>query len=339
MNKLKVLLIGGTGTISSAVMEKLADRPDMDVTVLNRGRKEIRSDVHQIVADLSEKGALERAVNGLYFDVVVDFLIYTEEQAEERIKVLSGACQQFIFISTVVTFNHENTFWLNENSEQKNRYSRYGQNKTAAEVLFRRAAANSFPITIVRPSQTYGYDRIPLSVKGRTCWSVISRILHGKPVIVHGDGKGIWHMMHTEDFAANFVQLVGNKEAIGHSINLVNPSTVTWDMIYHEIGSQLNKKVKIVHIASDTLACSGKYNNLETILGDKQYSNDYSKLELEQLIPDFSCSITMRKGIEMYISYMRSHPELQIEDDEFDAWCDEVTKSYEAYMKMFSEKY
>ena len=32
-----------------------------------------------------------------------------------------------------------------------------------------------FPITIVRPSQTYGYDRIPLSVKGKAVgvWLIV----------------------------------------------------------------------------------------------------------------------------------------------------------------------
>ena len=107
-----------------------------------------------------------------------------------------------------------------------------------------------FPITIVRPSQTYGYDRIPLSVKGKSCWSVVERILNDQPVIVHGDGKSTWHCTHTFDFADNFIQLINNEKTIGQAYHNINPRFVTWDMIYHELYRLLNKQPHIVHIPS-----------------------------------------------------------------------------------------
>lgn len=339
MEMKKLLLIGGTGTISTSVMKALARDIHYDVTVLNRGHKELPVNIRQVVCDVKEPGALERTVAGDSYDIILDFLVYDAETAKERVRIFNGRVKQYFFISSVVTFDHENIVWLNEDSKQMNRFSRYGQNKKAAEDVYRQAFVTGFPVVIVRPSQTYGEDRIPLSVKGKTCWSVIKRIDEGKSVIVHGDGKSLWHAMHAEDFAYNFLQLLGNPTATGETINLVNPAVVTWDMIYDEIAAQLGKKVRICHISSDTLACSSKYDNIETILADKQFSNMYSKLQLTKLIPDFRCKIDIAEGIRRYLAYMAEHPELQMDDSEYDAWSDALIRDYRSFMKLVSTKY
>ncbi len=339
MDKRKVLLIGGTGTISSSIMRNLAADEQTELYVLNRGHKTLPEGVIQLTADIGDEQKVREVTNDLSFDVIADFIIFTKEAAEQRIRLFRGKTKQYIFISTVVTFRHEDTVYLDEESAQDNIYSDYGRSKTACEQVFKDAYDEGFPVTIVRPSQTYGYDRFPLSVKGRSCWSVVSRILRDKPVIVHGDGKSVWHMMHTYDFADNFVQLLGREEAVGCSVNLVNPDSVTWDMIYHEIGRQLNKEVKIVHIASDTLALSRRYDNASAILGDKQYSNIYSTENLKKLMPHFSCRYTLEKGTELFLEYMNDHEELKKEDPEFDQWCDEVIADYETFMADFRKKH
>lgn len=335
----KILLIGGTGTISTSITKRLSQDVQNDVTVLNRGAKQVPANVKQIICDVMEPGALERETAGEKYDVIIDFLVYDAQTAKDRVRIFYNRVKQYFFISTVVVFDHENTVWLNENSAENNRFSHYGQNKAAAELVFSRAAANGFPVVVVRPSQTYAEDRIPLSVKGKTCWSVVSRILNGRSVIVHGDGKSIWHMMHADDFAYNFVQMIGNPLANGKTVNLVNPMVVTWDMIYEEIAQQLGKKLRICHISSDTLACTSKYDNIETILGDKQFSNMYSKYELTQLIPDFRCDIGLKEGVAKYLAYMNEHPEAKIEDPEYDVWCDQLIRDYRAFMKLLSTKY
>lgn len=338
--KKKILLIGGTGTISSSITRMLAKEDGIETIVLNRGNKETPAGVTQVICDANDTEALKAAVADDTYAAVVDFIVYTKEQAEKRVEIFKGKVAHYIFISTVCVFDREDKVWLNENSPMDNPNSAYGRSKTACEKVYMDAYENDhFPVTIVRPSQTYGYDRIPLSVKGKTCWSVVSRILNDKPVIVHGDGKSLWHMMHTYDFAYNFLQLIGNEEAIGESVNMVNPAVVTWDMIYAELGRQLGKEPRIIHIASDTLAKSTKYNNTEAFLGDKQYSSMYSKRNISEFIPDFRCMIGLQKGIEMYLQYMDEHPELKKEDEDYDVWCDKATRDYRAFMKIFGERY
>lgn len=333
-----ILLIGGTGTISTSIMELLKKDKNFSVSVLNRGHREFASNVEQIICDIKEKGALEHAIGNRIFDTVIDFLVFDAEAAKERVRIFKQHTSQYFFISTVVTFDRENYVWLDENSKQENRFSIYGQKKIGAETVFREAAADGFPVVIVRPSQTYSQDRIPLSVKGKTCWSVINRIIHEKPVIVHGDGKSIWHIMHADDFAYNFVQLIG-RNLTGQSLNLVNPEIVTWDIIYKEVAVQLGKKLNICHISSDALSHAKKYDFAETILGDKQYSSMYQTMQLERMIPDFRCEIGLKQGIQKYLEYMGSHPECKLNEPEFDDWCDSLVKDYNQFVELMEEKY
>jgi len=339
MSRKSILLIGGTGTISASIMKLLSSNESYDVTVLNRGHREFAPEISQIICDVKEPGALEKAVAGRKFDAVVDFLVFDAESAAERVRIFRQRTGQYFFISTVVTFDHEHTLWLDESSRQENRYSSYGQKKKAAEDVFRAAIAEGFPAVIVRPSQTYAGDRIPLSVKGRSCWSVISRILAGKPVIVHGDGKSIWHMMHADDFAYNFVQMIGNEAAVGQSVNLVHPEAVTWDMIYEEIAAQLGRELIVRHIASDALAHAGRYDITATILGDKQYSSMYRAEQRDRLIPDFRCEIDLKQGVSRYLAFMKEHPEDRTEDPEFDEWCDSLIRDYDSFMELVAQRY
>jgi len=335
----KILLVGGTGNISGAVMRALIKDSNNEVVVINRGHHQLPNGVRQIICDVNKTEYMASALRDESFDCVIDFLVFNKNDAEARVDLFNGKTRSYFFISTVVAMNHENTIWLSENSAYGNRFSRYGQNKAAAEEVFKKAYLNGFPVCIVRPGNTYSNDRLPMSVKGNSCWSVISRILNDRSVIIHGDGKSVWHAMHADDFAYNFLQLLDNRECLGETINLVNPACFTWDMLYQEIGRQLNKKVRICHIASDTLSCSSKYNNLEVLLGDKQYSNLYGKFNISRFIPDFCCEITYQKGIEMYFQYMNEHPELKRDDVDYNDWCDSLIRKYHSFMKLVSEQY
>lgn len=339
MSKQRILIIGGTGTISTAIVGMLVKSQNIELYVVNRGHRSVPAGAHPLICDANDVDAMQKLIGDAVFDTVIDFVVYTPQQAKDRVYLFQNHTRQYIFISTVVVFNHENNFILNEDSTQKNRFSKYGRDKAACEDVFNQAMKKGFPVTIVRPSQTYGYDRFPLSAKGKNCWSVVSRILNDKPVIIHGDGQSIWHMMHTFDFAYNFIQLIGNMNAINRSVNLVNPDIVTWNMIYDALGKALNRKVQKVHISSELLAMSSKYPLNDQIVGDKQFSNLYTDIVRDALIPDFKCMIDLQKGIELYTQYIWEHAEARVEDPEFDAWCDQVIADYHAYMGRFHAKF
>lgn len=326
---MKVLIIGGTGTISSPITATLAKKQEVDLYVLNRGNKPLAPGAKQIIGDFNDEAMMTSLANEHHFDVVINFIIFKPEQAKAQIRAFTGKIKQYIFISTVATYNHETAVCIDETQEQNNKYSEYGQNKTACEKEFLKA--KDFPITIVRPSQTYSENRIPLSVKGNSCYSVIDRILKNKPVIIHGDGKSTWHSTHANDFAKGFIPLVGNLDTLNNAYHIINDEIATWDMIYHHLYKLLGKKPHIIHIPSDFLALSTTYDNTSAFLGDKQYSCVYTMDKIKKIAPSFTCDIDIKTGLKMYLEYLEEHPNQKITDEKYDAWCDNVIKAYQQF--------
>src|SRR5665647_3385433 len=94
----------------------------------------------------------------------------------------------------------------------------------------------AFPVTIVRPSFTYGDTWIPCAIAGLG-YTVIDRMRNGRPIIVHGDGQSLWTMTHNSDFAKGFVGLFGSIQAIGQPFHITSDEVLTWDQIYGAIGA------------------------------------------------------------------------------------------------------
>ena len=81
--------------------------------------------------------------------------------------------------------------------------------------LMRAYREEGFPITIVRPSLTYGDANFPIALGGWGCYTLADRLKKGRPIIVHGDGSSLWVVTHAEDFAKGFLGLVGQSAGPG----------------------------------------------------------------------------------------------------------------------------
>lgn len=327
---MKILIIGGAGNIGFPVSKQLAEAGHHVVIVGRKATRSVHPEMHYIAGDTGDISFLRTLQQRHHFDVVINFAIQSTAQATANIEAFSHTVQQFIFISTVTVLDREKAVVLNEQSACGNPYSIYAQTKLACEALFLEAHQNAeFPVTIVRPSQTYSGDKFPLSIKGKSYWSVFDRILRNQPVIVHGDGTSTWVSMHSNDFAGFFLPLLGNSKAIGEIYHITSDEVLCWNMIYQAIGRQLNRDVRIVHVTTDDLIRSKKYDFKMSIQGDKQYSVLFDLSKIKAIVPDARCNISLEKGLSMYLEYMQQHPELKMTDPEFDTWCDRVIQQGE----------
>lgn len=334
----KILIIGGTGTISSPITEMLAEK-NYDVTVLNRGKNNVGlpGNVKKLPGDITETEKMRELFKDAAYDSVINFIVWNEQDAKNNVAIFKGKTKQFIYISTVCVLNHEYTCLIDEETEKGNYYSDYGAAKSAAEDVFLQAEKNdNFPITIVRPTQTYSNHRIPLSVKGKGCWSVVSRMLRNKEVIIHGDGQSVWASTHASDFAKGFCPIVGNEQTLGETYQVMNPESHTWDMVYQTLAKLLNVDYRPVYIGTDLLKASKTYDFMGSIQGDKRWSNIFSIEKLKGINPDFTCEVGLEEGLRRYIEYMEAHPEMKVEEPEFDAWCDQTIERYKKFTQEFT---
>lgn len=334
----KVLVIGGTGTISTPITLGLANDPEVELYVLNRGKRKdtLPESVHRIIGDIkNDVEGVKAALKDMEFDSVINFIIMMPEEAKTNIELFKGKTKQFIFISTVCALDHSVSCNVDETMPYGNKYYAYGQNKEACEKIF--LSEKDFPITIVRPSQTYSDSRYPLSIKGKTYWSVASRMLRGKEVIVHGDGQNTWVSTHANDFAKLFLPLVCNEKAIGEIFHVMNPEVYTWDMIYETLAKALGGEYKPVYISEYLLDESKTYDFKSSMHGDKHFSVIYDISKVKQFNPDVQLEIDIKKGAQLFVEYMNAHPELKIEDEAFDKWCDTTIQNYKKFAAEFTK--
>lgn len=330
---MKILLIGGTGTISTAISKLLLEQGH-ELYLLNRGtRSGILGDgAHMLTADANDEAAVLRLISGMRFDAVADFVAFAPPQAERDFRLFRGRTRQYIYISSASAYQKPLAdYRITESTPLANPYWEYSRSKIACEeFLMKQYRENGFPVTIVRPSHTYDERSIPLGVHGKKgSWQVARRMLDGKPVIIQGDGTSLWTMTHNSDFAKGFAGLIGNIHAIGEAVQITSDETLTWNQIYGAIAAALGVSLNAVHVSSEFLAACDPENYLGTLIGDKSNSVVFDNSKLKRLVPDFCAQVRFDRGIARTVENVLSHPELQTEDPGFDAWCDRVIAARE----------
>ncbi len=337
---MKILLVGGTGTISSAITGQLA-ATGHEVYLLNRGNRneQVPRNVQIIQADVNNEADVESKLQGMYFDCVCQFIGFVKEQIERDYRLFQDRTKQYIYISSASAYHKPvREYRINEATTLANPYWEYSRNKIACEeFLMKMYRDNGFPVTIVRPSHTYCERSVPLGVHGTNgSWQVLKRMLEGKPVIIHGDGTSLWTITYHEDFAKGFIGLIGNPHAIGEAFQITSDESVTWNQIYQMIADALGVECKPYYVASDLLAALSDYDFTGGLIGDKANSVVFDNTKLKRIVPGFVATTSAQAGIHKAVSYMLQHPEVQIEDPEFDAWCDKVIDSLERLKESFA---
>jgi len=336
---MKVLFIGGTGTISSAITRQLAARGD-ELYLLNRGNRnaDLPDSVRIIKADIGDEADVAAKLEGMSFDVVCDFIGFVPAQLERDYRLFSGKTKQFMYISSASAYHKPvREYRITEATALANPYWEYSRNKIACEeYLMKMYRENGFPVTIIRPSHTYCERSVPVGVHGdRGSWQVLKRMMEGKPVIMHGDGTSLWTITFNEDFAKAFIGLMGNPHAIGEAFQITSDESVTWNQIHQMIADCLGVPFKPYYVASDFLNAVSNYDFEGALIGDKANSVVFDNTKLKRAVPGFVATIRAEEGIRKAVAYMLEHAECQEEDPEFDAWCDKLIEKLEEVKKAF----
>ena len=327
---MKILLIGGTGTISSAITRQLAESGH-ELWLLNRGTRkdEVPANVKQIIADINDETSVLAGLAGETFDAVCEFIGFVPAQVERDIRLFKGRTRQYVYISSASAYNKPAaSHVITEGTTLANPHWEYSRNKIACEeLLMKEYRENGFPVTIVRPSHTYCERGVPVSVHGpKGSWSVLKRMIEGKPVIIQGDGSSLWTLTWNEDFARGFIGLLGNPKAIGEAFQIMSDEQLSWTQIYECVANALHVMVKPYYVASEFLAAvAPKAWDFEgNLLGDKSVTVCFDCTKLKRAVPGFQATTRFDEGVRRCVGHILSHPELQVPDPEFDALCDKV---------------
>lgn len=330
---MRLLFIGGTGLISSACAE-LALARKHDVTVLNRSlskRYPLPDGATRLIADVhGDPSQLRKLLKGLRFDAVVDFLAFEVQDIERDLELLRDRTDQFVFISSASAYQKPPNYYLvTESTPLANPFWSYSQGKIACEKRLMRAhREEGFPVTIVRPSLTYGPTQIPFCVGSWDHpWTIIDRMQRGLKIIVPGDGTSLWVLTWNADFARGLVGLLGNPQAVGEAYQITSDEVLNWDQIYLEAFAALGLTPNVLHVPSELIA-SYWPPAAGSLIGDKMNSVIFDNRKIKEIVPDFACEVKWAEGVRRAIDWHRSHPQFQKVDVQFDKLMDQIVLQY-----------
>ncbi len=325
---MKVLFIGGTGFISTAVSQ-LAIRKGMELYHLNRGlRQNEVPDVKSLTANIFQPDEVTAALRGIEFDVVVDWIAYKPEDIERDLELFRGKVKQFFFISSASAYQKPPAHYLiTESTPLYNPYWDYSRNKIACEERLMRAyRQENFPVTIIRPSLTYD-PVFPIALGGWGCYTLADRILKGRPIIVHGDGSSLWVVTHAEDFGRGFLGLFGNWQAIGNAFHITTDEVLTWNQIYATIAEALGVEANVVHIASEFIAQVAPSQS-GSLLGDKAWSVIFDNTKIKTYVPTYQAVIPFREGIRRTVAWFQADEKRMRVDEAVNNEMDLILEAY-----------
>jgi nucleoside-diphosphate-sugar epimerase len=327
MTKRRVLFIGGSGVISSACSRVAVDS-GIDLFVLNRGRNTVRPlppGANVLQADIREPGSVRDVINDLEFDAVVDWVAFTPEQVRADVDLFRGRTGQYVFISSASAYQTPPARMpVTESTPLRNPYWRYSRDKIACEDLLVAAyREEGFPATIVRPSHTYDATLVPFDGG----WTVLGRMLAGKPVIVHGDGTSLWTLTHHDDFARAFVPLLGHPRTLGEAIHITSDDVLTWNQIAVSLAAALGVTPRLVHVPSDAIAAADPEWGAG-LLGDKAHSMVFDNAKLRGIVPGWRAVIPFERGARQIVDWYLADPARQVTDAALDAVMDKLAAAW-----------
>jgi len=326
MDALRVLFIGGSGIISSACA-RLAVERGIDLYVLNRGRSADRPLPDQatlLQGDVRDRESVRKALDGLEFDAVVDWVAFTPEHVQADLELFRDRTRQYVFISSASAYQTPPArLPIVESTPLANPFWQYSRDKIACEELLVRAYRDGFPATIVRPSHTY--DRTSVPFDGG--WTVLGRMRQGKEIVVPGDGTSLWTLTHHTDFARGFVPLLGHPRTIGDVFHITSDDVLTWNQIAEALAGAAGVQARVVHVPSDAIAAADPQWGAG-LLGDKAHSMVFDNSKLRTVVPDYVATVPFEQGAREIVAWHDEDPSRQQIDQRLDSVMDQLVETY-----------
>lgn len=338
MRRMKLLFVGGTGLISTACVQA-ALAAGHELWLLNRGRTAPPLDLAgagTITADAQDPSSIRAALVGDHavdtFDAVVQWIGFSPAHVADDIETFRG-CGQYVYISSASAYQKPPAHYLVREgvTPLDNPFWQYSRDKIASERLLADAHEGSgLPVTIVRPSFTYGLTQIPIPINSWTKpFTIVARMRRGAPVLIPGDGTSLWVNTHNSDFAAGLLGLLGNRAAIGRAVHITSDEVQTWNQIHADLAAAAGVDItdQVLHVPSDGLVAADP--ELEGGLwGDKSHSVVFDNSLLKELVPGFEAKVSFAEGIRRTVEWFDADPARQAIDADAERHWDAVASIY-----------
>lgn len=321
---MKIGVVGGTGNISTSFV-KLLLQQGHEVVCFNRGQSgDVPEGARVIIGDRNaDREGFERAMQAERFDAAIDMICFNREQAESSLRAFRGV-GHFVHCSTVCTYGIQYDWFPTTEDHPLRPISDYGRNKVAADAVFLEAYyREGFPVTIIKPSCTYGPK---MGALRQIAWefSWIDRVRKGKPILVCGDGSALFQYLHVDDAALCFANLLGRPHTLGQTYNMVRRGFTMWKDYHRTAMKVLGREVEMVGVPLDDLvACN--VPRVEVCRDIFAHHGYYSAEKLFRDVPEFHPVISLEEGLAQVIEAMDREGRIPNSDEQ--TWEDRIIEA------------
>ena len=328
---MKVLFIGGTGLISTSIANQLCEQGH-EVVLYNRGKTKSRvtGDCKVIEGDRKNTEEFEKQFADENYDVVVDMVAFTPEDTQSAIRAFKGRTQQFIHCSTVCVYSGPVEQLPTTETEPYHSIGNYGKNKIRCEELLWEANSDELPVTIMRPSHSYGEGGDIIRCFGSNA-SFIDRLRTGKPVIIPGDGTNLWASCHVDDVARGFIGVMQNSKCIGEAYNITGDEWMTWNTYHEQVAEVAGGQLEAIHIPTETLqevAPDLSGSSAEILSWPSIFDNSKIKRDTNY----DGQTINFREGVKRTLQWLEANDRLkESENGDSDNYEDELIASWRTH--------
>jgi nucleoside-diphosphate-sugar epimerase len=299
---MKICVIGGTGNISTSLVRYLLEQGH-EVTCFNRGQSgEVPKGANWMQGDRRDPAAFERTMQGQPCDAAIDMRCFDRAEVASSVRAFAHV-QHFIQCSTVCTYGIAHD-WMPVTEDHPLRpTTAYGRHKAQADAVFLEAyERQGFPVTILKPSTTYGPKQ---GLLRQIAWefSWIDRIRKGKPLLICGDGDALHQHLHVDDAALGFAHILGKAQCIGQVYHLVDRGCITWADYHRTAMHVLGRQVELVGVPLADLQTLD-VPHAEICCEVFAYHGHYSAEKLFRDVPEFRPVVSLERGMQQVIEAM-----------------------------------
>jgi nucleoside-diphosphate-sugar epimerase len=300
----EILILGGTGFLSSAVARVARDAGHA-VTVFTRGRSErpAPEGVTTLVGDRRDRQAFRAQFADRRYDAVIDCICYTAEDAESDVATFAGRAGRLVMISTDFTYGCGLRRLPIQEDAPRDAVGDYGRNKVAAEERFFAAwREQQFPVTMLRPPHIMGEGGLlgTGSLRGRDA-GLLDRLRRGEPVVLLDEGALLIQPVVHRDIAAAALAVLGVPATLGQAYNMAGPEAIPTRRYYEIVAEELGVPLRVLSLPSSVFLAA--YSDRAPFAQHRVY--DMGKLARDT---GFAPQIGVRDAIREMIAWLEAHP-------------------------------
>lgn len=328
-----ILILGGTGAMGKYLTDILSADKKNKIYVTSRKKYESKNNILFLHGNAHDNIFLNKILEKIKYDVIVDFMVYSELEFKERAEKLLKSTNQYIFLSSsrvyadaeIIKENSPKLLDILKDAEYL-KTDEYALSKARQENILKNSNYNNW--TIVRPYITYSNERLQLGVFEKEQW--LFRALRGKTILFFKDiAEKKTTLTYGEDVAIGICKLIGNKNSLKKAVHITTSENIFWKevlKIYSDVlEKETGKKVKI-HLMNNSIYYQNTLNKYQ-VKYDRLYNRLFDNSFITELSENSILYISAEEGLKKCLSeFLNGKRNFREIDWLFEGFADKMTR-------------